>query len=82
VRPDQRQRGIPVLRGRRGAVAEAEGEVLAAVDEAVEAVDPGVGGVAVGEPQGQRDLGADRRGGQSQRHDRVAQSSWNREERA
>ncbi len=49
-------------------IAQREGEVLTPVDEPVEAEDPGVRRVPVGEPQGQRDLRADRRGGRSQRH--------------
>ena len=59
-------------------VTEREGEMLAAVDEPVEAVDLRVRCVAVGEPEGQHDLRADRRSDESQRH----RPSSNRDERA
>jgi len=50
-------------------------EVLLTIGQPVEAEYAGDRRVAVGEPQGNRDLGADRRSGQGQRHrDFVAQS--------
>ena len=63
MRPHQWCR--PVSTGRDGGdpIAQPEGEVLLTVDQAVEAEHPGGRGVPVGEPQGQRHLGADRRRG-------------------
>jgi hypothetical protein len=64
VRPDQRH--PPTLSGRDsgGPIAQPQGEVLLPVDQPVEAEHSGRRGVPVGEPQGNRQLGANRRGWQ------------------
>ena len=80
VGADQRHAAL-VRRMGGSAIAEREGEVLPAVDEPVEAEHPSVRRVPVGEPQGQLDLGADRRRRESRQHP-VAHRSWNRDERA
>ena len=72
VRTDQRH-------APRSGVAEREGEVLAAVDEPVEAVHARLRRVAVGEPQRQLDLRPDARGRRSHRR---PQPSSNRDESA
>ena len=68
MRPDQWHGVGAHGRDGGGPIAEPEGEMLLTIDQAVEAEYAGRGGVAVGEPQGHRDLGADRRSGQGQRH--------------
>jgi hypothetical protein len=60
VRPDQRHVAVRIT--------EREGEVLAPVDQPVEAEHPHVRLVTVGESQGQGDLRAYRRDGKWQRH--------------
>lgn len=60
VRPDQRWPSRPAGRERGGPIAQPEGDVLLAVDQAVEAEHSSRGGVSVAEAQRDRHLGPDR----------------------
>ena len=61
VRPDERCALARPGRESFGPIAEPEGEVLPGVYEPVETEHSSDGGLAVGEPQGHRELGPDRR---------------------